>query len=43
MESSDLYKIDIPEALLEKQKAKAIKQSHETIATRGDYILHQNQ
>ena len=31
---SDLYKIDMPVALVEKQKAKAIRTSQETIATR---------
>ena len=34
---SDLYKIDIPEALLEKQKAKAIKQAMKLLQREGLY------
>ena len=33
---SDLYKIDIPVALVEKQKAKAIRASQETVTTGGN-------
>ena len=38
---SDLYKIDIPEALLEKQKAKAIKQAMKLLQREGLYPLPQ--
>lgn len=34
---SDLYKIGIPEALLEKQKAKAIKQAMKLLQREGLY------
>ena len=32
---SDLYKIDVPEALIEKQKAKAIKQAKKLLQREG--------
>lgn len=32
---SDLYKIDMPEALVEKQKAKAIKQAMKLLQSEG--------
>ena len=34
---SDLYKIDMPEALVEKQKAKAIKQAMKLLQSEGLY------
>ncbi|MEG1145177.1 MAG: IS110 family transposase, partial [Clostridium sp.] len=34
---SDLYKIDMPEALVEKQKAKAIKQAMKLLEREGLY------
>ncbi|SHL80876.1 hypothetical protein SAMN02745136_05740, partial [Anaerocolumna jejuensis DSM 15929] len=34
---SDLYKIDMPEALIEKQKAKAIKQALKLLEREGLY------
>ena len=34
---SDLYKIDMPEALVEKQKAKAIKQAMKFLEREGLY------
>ena len=35
--TSDLYKIDMPEALLEKQKTKAIKQAMKLLQSEGLY------
>ena len=36
---SDLYKIDMPEALLERQKAKAIKQAMKVLQREGMLLL----